>query len=162
MVAANLVDNITQEIPAPHAIIYPRRRWRSHHADHPRWHWLRPQVSEKPEALRAIRAHTSSLITKARSSSPVTPSGLAAQSRHRYGGSIAAGTSSRRVPLHVRATLQIIKELQKHDPREHRQAIEVAVRPLSLRMMSRADLMRLPSCWAGGKGPFTFCRSGHE
>ena len=46
-------------------------------------------------------------------------------------------------PLHV------VQELEEHDPGEHGQAVEVAVEsPLSLRMMSRADLIRLPSCWA--------------
>ena len=55
-------------------------------------------------------------------------------------------------PLSVRLLLaqllQVVEELEEHDPGEHRQAVEVAVQPLVLAHDSRADLTMLPSCCA--------------
>src|SRR5262245_5313267 len=78
-----------------------------------------------------------------RSSSPVIPSGVDAQSRHRYGGSMAGlkvfpasrASSSRwdsRSSRNFRNMIQVSSGSRSRSP----------LSPLSLRMMSRADLMR--------------------
>src|SRR6266481_5025340 len=93
---------------------------------------------------------------KASSSSPVTPCGFDAQSRQRYGASTAArnfrlasaASSSRctsRSSRNLRNMIHVRSGNRSRSP----------FRPLSLRMMSRADLSRLPSdCGVVGAGPF--------
>src|SRR6185437_3955022 len=98
---------------------------------------------------------------KASSSSPVMPCGSAAQSRQRYGASMAAlnflpdsaASSSRccsRSSRNLRNMTHVSSGRRSRSP----------FSPLSLRMMSRADLRRLPSIWevviGAASAPFLF------
>ena len=62
------------------------------------------------------------------SSSPVMPSFLAAQSRQRYGASMAGRYFlPASFDFDLLALLQVVEKLQEHDPGEHRQPVQVAV-----------------------------------
>src|SRR5437667_661735 len=91
---------------------------------------------------------------KASSSSPVTPAGFAAQSRQRYGASMAGRNF-------LPASLASSSRCCSRSSRNFRNMIHVSsgrrsrspFRPLSLRMMSRADLSREPrDCAVVGPG----------
>ena len=77
------------------------------------------------------------------------PCGLAAQSRQRYGGSIAG---LELLPAELRfllaLQLQVIEELQEHDPGEQRQPVEVAVQPLVLAHDVAGGLEEAAEGWA--------------
>src|ERR1035441_5337919 len=85
----------------------------------------------------------------ARSSGPVMPSSLAAQSRQRYGLSMEVRYFSPRNSARDSSICSM-------SSRNFRNMIQVSIgkrprsldKPLSFRMMSRADLIRLPSCCA--------------
>src|SRR6266851_4846932 len=91
----------------------------------------------------------SSWLMKASSSSPVIPWGLAAQSRQRYGGSTAGRNF-------FPASAAPCWRCASRSSRNFRNMIHVSsgnrsrspFRPLSLRMMSRADLSSEPRAWA--------------
>src|SRR3989338_9432315 len=99
----------------------------------------------------------------ASNSSPVIPSACAAQSRQRYGFSTAGRNF---VPARSASILRCISR----SSRNLRNMIQVSIgrrsrspfRPLSLRMMSRADLIRLPRDWAvvSGLSAFAFLVRG--
>ena len=150
--AVDLVDHVAQQVAADHAVDDARE----HGGDH------------LPAAVRRRRRPggragrrtgpaprlpsgriASSWLMKASSSAPVMPSlvaGPVAPAVGRLDGRAVALAAQR--GLGLLDLLHVVEELQEHDPGEHRQAVEVAVSPLSLRMMSRADLIRLPSRWA--------------
>src|SRR5262249_39768431 len=106
----------------------------------------------------------SSELMKESSSSPVIPCGSAAQSRQRYGASMAAlnflldsaVSSSRccsRSSRNFRNMIQVRSGRRSRSP----------FRPLSLRMISRADFRRLPSIWevviGAASAPFFLIRA---
>ena len=92
------------------------------------------QIGEQARARVAVRPHASSWLMKAISSSPVMPCGVGrpiAPAVGRLDGRL--GTSClASVGLLLALQLQVVEELQEHDPGEHRQPVEVAVQPLVL------------------------------
>src|SRR5262249_54121819 len=89
--------------------------------------------------------------------SPLTPSSLAAQSRQRYGGSMARRYFSRFILARSSRT-------SSWSSRNLRNMTQVSIgrrsrsplSPLSFRMMSRADLTWFPSRWAVVRGASAF------
>ena len=111
------------------------------------------QVGEETGALCPSGRTASSLFTNAISSSPVTPSGFAAQSRQRYGESRAG---RKRLPLILASSSRICSM----SSRNFRNITQVSMgkrsrsplSPLSFRMMSRQDFTMEESRWAVVKG----------
>ena len=130
------------------------------------WKTVRITSRRSPLALRSERRYAkrpgpfvpsgrvaSSLLMNEISASPVIPSGLAAQSRQRYGGSMAG---LKRFP----SSFASVSRTCSMSSRNFRNMTHVSIgrrsrspfRPLSLRMMSRQDLTRLPKAWAVVRG----------
>ena len=81
------------------------------------------------------------------------PSALAAQSRQRYGASMAGRNLLPAICASCsRDLLHVVEELEEHDPGEHRQPVEVAVEPLVLAHDVAADLTMERSRWAVVRG----------
>ena len=66
--------------------------------------------------------------------------------------------------LPLRALLQVVEELQEHDPREHRQPVEIAIEPLVLAHDVAARLHDRGKPLGGSQrlGIFGFSTSGHH
>ena len=153
--AADLVDHVAQQVAVDHAVDRAfETRWRSRRAGRRRWR-LAGRAGRRTDPGPCVPSGrtASSLFTKAISSSPVMPSGFAAQSRQRYGGSIAGRKRlARQLRFLFANLLHVVEELQEHDPGEHRQPVEVAVEPLVLAHDVAARLHDGGKPLGGGEG----------
>jgi hypothetical protein len=108
---------------------------------------VRPARPEDPPDMRQGTNIASCWLTNAMRSSPVMPSSGAAQSRQRYGG-LMKGLWT------LPAIAALSSSIRSRSSRNLRNMIHVSIgsrsrsplRPLSLRMVSRADLTMEPSC----------------
>ena len=134
MDAGNLVDNVAQEVTAPHPVV---------HAPEHGGYNVAPVVA-------VGTCDGAQVVKKARTASAVGPGGFLVVDKSeefiagdalRIGGPIAPAVGrfdgglealSGKLDFFLALKLQVIEELQEHDPGEHWQTVEVAIEALVL------------------------------
>ena len=156
--AVDLVDDVPQQIAVLHPILDAAEDGRDHVAPVAAVCALQAaEVGKEAGPSRAIWTHRFLIVDEGDELVPVIPPSFAAQSRQRYGGSIAG---LKGMPL---SSARVLRAPSKSS-RNFKNMIQVSMgrrsrsplSPLSFRMMSRADLMMLPSCCAVVCGSASF------
>jgi hypothetical protein len=132
MDAVEFVDDVAHQVAADHAVLHTSK----HRGNHiPAVVAVRvgerAQVTEQARALLAVRQGAFLLVDEGQQFVPgdaVGLSGPIAPAVGRLDGGLELLSSKLRLALALK--LQVIEELQEHDPGEHRQAVEVAIQPL--------------------------------
>ncbi len=148
--AAHLVEDVAQQIPALHPAIDALEDGGDHLAAVVAvGAGEAPQVGKQAGTAPAVRADSLVAVDKGQQ--------LVAGDALRVGGPVAPAVGrldgraerlARERGLVVALRLQVVEELEEHDPGQQRRRSRSPFSPLSLRMISRADLSRLPSACA--------------
>ena len=134
MDAADLFVDIAQQVAAPYAVIHTLEHRGDHIAPVIAFRARQPeQVAEQPRALRPIGPRRLFVIDESeqfiashalRIRRPIPPAIRRLNRRLEL--------LPRQLCLLLALKLQVIEELQKHDPRQQRQPIQIAIQPLVL------------------------------